>query len=181
MLWVERARRIGTNRSPAIPLNIPAGVFADAKAKIALVDGMPIELSVNRENELLAVAKTPLQVINSLFSSFSQVAQLRINYNTERGELIQSEDALTALRDESDASRAARTQTVGAASSGLIGSRAESSEYLTREAIEASEGPKFGRDDVGQLFKVRLNSSIGRAPPAGVNDENQDSSGATLQ
>ena len=98
------------NRSPAIPLNIPAGVFADAKAKIALVDGMPIELSVNRENELLAVAKTPLQVINSLFSSFSQVAQLRINYNTERGELIQSEDALTALRDESEAGRAARAR-----------------------------------------------------------------------
>ena len=173
------------NRSPAIPLNIPAGMFADAHAKIALVDGMPVELSVDRENELLAVAKTPLQVINSFFTSFSQVAQLRINYNTERGQLIQSEDALTTVRDESEAGRAARTQAQagqsGAPYSALTGSRAESAEFLTREAIEAAEGPKFGRGDVGQLFKVPLNSSIRRTAPSGPVEDDQSGSGATLQ
>ncbi|MCF6329694.1 MAG: hypothetical protein L3J02_07840 [Henriciella sp.] len=168
------------NRSPAIPLNIPAGVFANAHAKIALIDGMPVELSVTRENELLAVAKTPLQVINSLFSSFSQVAQLRINYNTERGQLIQSEDALSALRDESDASRAAMASG-GSAYSGLTGSRAESAEFLTRESINAQEGPKFGRDDIGQLFKVQLGGSTGHAAPYSSNEGDQDGSGATLQ
>lgn len=81
------------NESPTLALKVPAGVFADAKTRVTLRQGMPAQVSINRDNELVAAAKVPLEIVNAFFSSFSEVLQLRINYNSDRERYMTSEDA----------------------------------------------------------------------------------------
>ena len=92
------------NKAPAMGLDLPAGMFADAKSYVGLLDGMPVQVRTDRDNELAAVAAVPLNVINGFFNSAANVARLRINYNNERVRGIKSEIALDeAQRKRRDA------------------------------------------------------------------------------
>lgn len=101
------------NEAPVIGLDIPAGVFADANARVELYQGMPARYVVDRENELVAISLLPLDVVRAGFSAVSEVVQLRINYNGDRVRAIESEAALR------EAQRGAAASPVGDAAGPL--------------------------------------------------------------
>ncbi|MEZ5958602.1 MAG: hypothetical protein R3C27_15475 [Hyphomonadaceae bacterium] len=86
------------NEAPVIGLDIPAGVFADANARVELFQGMPARYVVDRENELVAITLLPMDVLKAGFSAVSEVLQLRVNYNTARINMIQSDRRLANER-----------------------------------------------------------------------------------
>lgn len=88
------------NEAPVIGLDIPAGVFADANARVELYEGMPARYVVDRENELVALTLLPLDVLKAGFSAVSEVVQLRINYNSDRVHMIESDRNLAEAQGE---------------------------------------------------------------------------------
>lgn len=102
------------NESPVLAMELEAGVFADAKSRVDLVQGMPVTIAVERESELVAITALPLQVITSLFKAVGEVFQLRVDFGTDTVDLLDSErkrlDALdnyNAFLRERDAAAAA--------------------------------------------------------------------------
>ncbi|MEL6259265.1 MAG: hypothetical protein AAFQ67_09430, partial [Pseudomonadota bacterium] len=72
------------NEAPVLSLNLPAGVFANASARVELINGMPTILSADKDNEIVAATAVPLAVMDSFLSGVSRVVQFRINYGAER-------------------------------------------------------------------------------------------------
>ncbi len=91
------------NEAPVIGLDIPAGVFANAHARVELYQGMPARYIVDRDNELVAITLLPLDIVKAGFQAVSEVVQLRINYNTGRGNMIQSDRNLRAIENTASA------------------------------------------------------------------------------
>lgn len=88
------------NEGPVLSLKLPAGLFADAKSYVGLIDGMPVLVRTDRESEVAVAAGVPIRVVNSFFEGVSEVAQLRINYNSDRTSLDESNDERNAFVEE---------------------------------------------------------------------------------
>ena len=84
------------NEGPILSLKLPAGLFADAKSYVGLVDGMPVLVRTDKESEAAVAAGVPFRAVNSFFSGVSEVVQLRVDYNNDRTRLDRSNDT----RDE---------------------------------------------------------------------------------
>ncbi|MEZ5937333.1 MAG: hypothetical protein R3C52_03850 [Hyphomonadaceae bacterium] len=89
------------NEAPVIALSIPAGVFADARARVELYQGMPARYVVDRNNELVAVTLLPFKLIEAGFNAVGQVLKFRIDYNNTRAQQLDSE----ATREEAESRR----------------------------------------------------------------------------
>lgn len=68
------------NEAPVLSASVPAGLFATSRARVELYQGMPARYVVDRDNELLAIAIVPFNVVNAGFTAISNVIQLRVNY-----------------------------------------------------------------------------------------------------
>ncbi len=95
------------NEAPIQTLSLPAGVFANAYARVELFNGMPAIMSADRDNEIAAASAVPISILNSFLSGVSQVVQFRINYNSERvraaTDEVDTDTALFELRQLRDA------------------------------------------------------------------------------
>lgn len=141
------------NKSPILAMDLEAGVFADARTRVDLVHGMPATVAVTRKSELVAVTALPLQVITSLFDGVSKVFQLRINYGTQTGNLLESErrrlDALDRYNKyirERDAATAALAQARIAEAAATPANRAQ----LTTAREDAEEDLVEAEENVGE-------------------------------
>lgn len=141
------------NKSPILAMDLEAGVFADARTRVDLVHGMPATIAVTRKSELVAVTALPLQVITSLFDGVSKVFQLRINYGTQTGNLLESErrrlDALDRYNKyirERDAAAAALAQARIAEAAATPANRAQ----LTTAREDAEEDLVEAEENVGE-------------------------------
>ena len=130
------------NKSPILAMDLEAGIFSDAKTRVDLVHGMPATIAVERKSELVAITAIPLQVINSLFDGVSKVFQLRINYGTQTGNLLPSEQKrLTAIDTynkylrERDAAAAALLHAQEAQAAAPAAQKA----HMTAETAQAAE------------------------------------------
>jgi uncharacterized protein (DUF2345 family) len=86
------------NKAPILNLKIPAGVFADTKAKVALYKGMPVHMRADKDSDAAVAAGVPLQVVDGFFTSASRVLALRVDYNSAEARALQSETALDEAR-----------------------------------------------------------------------------------
>lgn len=154
------------NKSPILAMDLEAGIFADAKTRVDLVHGMPATIAVERKSELVAITAIPLQVIASLFDGVSKVFQLRINYGTQTGNLLASEQKRLAAIDtynkflrERDAAAAAlaRAQKAEAAAPPAQKTHMIAETARAAETLEQSE--KTLEEAVAEL------GEIGVSPP----------------
>lgn len=79
-----------------IPLQ--ASMFVKTTSDVTFTDGVPISITRDRPSEALSVLKLPLVVINSLFTSASNVLQLRVNYDTKQSEYRKTIECFEAAR-----------------------------------------------------------------------------------
>ncbi len=164
------------NEAPVMSMAIPAGVFADARARMELYQGMPASYAVDRKNELLAITLLPAAIVKGFFEAVSSVFQFRINLNSNEARVLESETALDRAEDARRDYLASRTP------SGLIGdapenSRAESSRPMDdpRGQLTTSQGASVAKDanDPGPLFEVPLSRRAAETPPVSGQDLSQ--------
>ena len=126
------------NESPVMRLNLASGIFADAKSNVTLVDGMPIQVSVDKENELAAAAAVPLNMVDALFSSASKVLALRVDYNNNQINALESETQLDQAKEARSAYTATRSGDSPA--SGFSAFSLNENAYVDDDAVGLSSG-----------------------------------------
>ncbi len=87
------------NKAPLMAMNLPAGVFADAVSTVILVDGMPVQMTADKENELAAAAAVPLDMVDSFFTSASRVLALRVDFNNSQIAALESQTELEQAKE----------------------------------------------------------------------------------
>ncbi len=154
------------NKSPILAMDLEAGVFSDAKTRVDLVHGMPATIAVDRKSELVAITAIPLQVISSLFDGVSKVFQLRINYGTQTGNLLASEQRrLTAVDNynkflrERDAAAAAVLRAQEAEKDAAPAQKAQMAERTLDAEEELEDREQTLEEAVAEL------GQIGVSPP----------------
>jgi hypothetical protein len=111
------------NESPVMSLSLPAGVFATSRSRVELAQGMPATVVIDQGNELVGITAIPLTVINGFFSAVSEVVQLRINFNNEDADLLESDLKRQKALDDYEAAQRLRQQTIDAAIAADIAKR----------------------------------------------------------
>ena len=133
------------NEGPVLSLKLPAGLFADAKSFVGLIEGMPVLVRTDRGSEAAVAASVPLRATDAFFAGFSKVAQLRINYNTDRTRLDESNNARADFEDEDQRTDDERNK------------RREEYNAANEDKIESDPGIKVGSrstDERGGLDEV---------------------------
>lgn len=97
------------NKSPVMSMDLPAGVFASAKARVDLVHGMPAAVGISQDSELLQVVAIPLDIIKGFFQGVGEVFSLRIQYDNSTIALLKAEEARQKAEDAYNSGQAART------------------------------------------------------------------------
>lgn len=139
------------NKSPVMSMDLPAGVFASAKARVDLVHGMPAAVGISQDSELLQVVAIPLDIIKGFFQGVGEVFSLRIQYDNSTIALLKAEEARQKAEDAYNSGQAARTAArLTDAESALAAARSAS--YPTdaeREAAidAAQEGASAAADE----------------------------------
>jgi hypothetical protein len=131
------------NEAPVSALEVPAGVFSDAYARVELYQGMPARYAVDRDNELVAITLLPFTLLKVGFQTVSEVFQFRINYNNNRVNVLESDRRRRAAEDQAQSERDARRAPASSAesfASSSEGSFGEEEELWGDEA-ESSRRP----------------------------------------
>jgi hypothetical protein len=147
------------NRAPMMSLNVPAGVFATARAHVVLAQGMPATVAVKQDNELLAITAIPITIIKGFFGAVGEVFQLRINYDSKAAEVLKQDqlrhDAEDGLRQAERLRQAARIAEAAAAAA--VKSKDPKAPALQQQARAASQQARdleptanLVRDSVGE-------------------------------
>jgi hypothetical protein len=147
------------NEAPVTALNVPAGVFADANARIELYQGMPARYAVDRDNELVAISLLPFNIVREGFAAVSEVFQFRVNYNNARVSMLESEARREDAESEYRARRAAAAAAASEEATELIGDQAENSRTFSRE-----ESSRPMEDDTGQTQEAASLAATAAAP-----------------
>jgi hypothetical protein len=97
------------NEAPIMAMGMPAGVFATARSRVELVQGMPATIAVRKQNEVVAITAIPLTIIRGFFSAIGEVFRLRIDYNSAKVNVMQSDTARKTAEDQNRSLNAARS------------------------------------------------------------------------
>lgn len=125
------------NESPIMSMDLPAGVFASAKARVDLVHGMPAAVGISQDSELLQVVAIPLDIIKGFFHGVGEVFSLRIQYDNSTVALLKAEEARQKAADAYSSGQAARAAArLSEAQSALAAARTGS--YATDEERDAA-------------------------------------------
>lgn len=154
------------NEAPIMSLSIPAGVFADSRARVEMFQGMPARYVADRDNELVAITLLPFQLVKEGFAAVGEVLQFRINYNNRRVDQLASETRRENAERQREAQLGARrTARAENEDNGLIGDRAENSASRPMEddtgasAEPGSEAALAPSPPERRLFEVQLSGS----------------------
>lgn len=129
------------NEAPILSMKMSSGVFAGAKTHISIVDGMPTYVRGDRESELAAASAVPLAAVNGLFRGASDLLTLRVKYNEDRVEYLNSQEDLDDRRAElSEKEQAKRDAEAAQQSSGDVGTLLGSEESGTVQGMTGMEG-----------------------------------------
>ena len=81
------------NEAPIMAMDLPTGVFANAKARVDLVHGMPAAVGISQDSELLQIVAIPLNVIDGFFKGVGQVFSIRIAYDNSKVSMLEADSA----------------------------------------------------------------------------------------
>lgn len=109
------------NEAPIMSMSMPAGLFATARSRVELVQGMPATIAVRKQNELVAITAIPITIIKGFFGAVGEVFRLRVDYNSG----LESVRASDAARAESEA------------------------QYRAQSAASSSSNPTYSASDFG--------------------------------
>jgi len=135
------------NEAPILSMKMASGVFAGTKTHISIVDGMPTYVRGDRDSELAAASAVPLAAVNGFFAGASELLTLRVKYNEDRVEYLNSQEDLDDRRDELDEKEQAKTDAANSQkSSGDVGALLGSEESGTVQGMQGMEGDPSAGD-----------------------------------
>lgn len=165
------------NESPVMSLSLPAGVFATSRSRVELAQGMPATVVIDQGNELVGITAIPLTVINGFFEAVSEVVQLRINFNNEDADLMESDLKRLKAMDDYDEARRLRQETLNAAIAADIARRnkAGNADQLANTAMayqEAYAAAQLKANESAQAANVKASPATSSAKPEMKLDQN---------
>jgi len=188
------------NEAPIMAMSMPAGVFATARSRVELVQGMPATIAVKKQNEIVAITAIPLTIIRGFFSAVGEVFKFRIDYNSAAVNVMKSDAARAAAEDQYRAETASRRSSIGSTepgdsapgddNGGFIGARAENTlDALSTDVDPMSDNSAQGMAAIQnaqittitapkRMFEVPIWKPV--SPPQGTAKPDQSGSGATL-
>ncbi|MFT3723717.1 MAG: hypothetical protein QM773_09040 [Hyphomonadaceae bacterium] len=166
------------NESPVMSLSLPAGVFATSRSRVELAQGMPATVVIDQGNELVGITAIPLTVINGFFEAVSEVVQLRINFNNQDADLMESDMKRLKAMDDYDEARRLRQETLNAALAADIARRnnATNADQLANTAMayqEAYAAAQIKANQSAEAADVKAATGAGAAKKE--NNLNQNS------
>ena len=166
------------NEAPVMSLSLPAGVFATSQSRVELAQGMPATVVIDQGNELVGVTAIPLTVINGFFEAVSEVVQLRINFNNQDADLMESDLKRLKAMDDYNEARRLRQETLNAALAADIARRnnADRDGRLANTAMayqEAYAAAQLKANESAQAANV--STTPGKNSPKTENSLNQNS------
>lgn len=171
------------NKSPVMSMDLPAGVFASAKARVDLVHGMPAAVGISQDSELLQVVAIPLDIIKGFFQGVGEVFSLRIQYDNSTVALLKAEEARKKAEDAYNSGQAARTAArLGEAESALAAARAASypSDADRQAAIDAAQQEAASAQQEHNAALAELNTALSAYDVPAGGDGNGDEAGTIL-
>lgn len=171
------------NKSPVMSMDLPAGVFASAKARVDLVHGMPAAVGISQDSELLQVVAIPLDIIKGFFQGVGEVFSLRIQYDNSTVALLKAEEARQKAEDAYNSGQAARTAArLSDAESALAAARSASypSDADRQAAIDAAQEEASDAAEEHNAALAQLGTALGSFDGA-PGDDNGDEAGTIAE
>jgi hypothetical protein len=81
------------NAAPILSMDVKRAAFVSQSYVLSLQQGVPVEVTLNKPSQALALSAFPLTVARSLVSLPTNLIQLRIDYSSRQTELIKAKDA----------------------------------------------------------------------------------------